>query len=382
MAEVLDTLKTDWITTGPKTKRFETEFAAAVSAPDALAVSSCTDALQVALAALSIGPGDAVFTTTMTFCSTVHVIGHLAASPILVDVDAATLNIDPVALRDAIERVLTDGQLRPRAIVPVHYAGLPCDMAAIDALAAEFGLAIVEDAAHAFPAAVGGRTIGDPASPDGVVRASAFSFYATKNLTTGEGGMLTGPLEFMEEARLWALHGMSRDAWKRYGKGGSWFYEVIRPGFKCNMTDIQASLGLHQLERISEFQARRTEVATQYTTALAEIDEIQLPVLATESAESALHLYPIRLHLDRLSVGRSEFIDQLGECNIGTSVHFIPVHKHPYYRETLRLADNELPVASREYERLVSLPLNPRLSDTDVTDVVAAVRHVVASNRA
>ena len=214
-------------------------------------MASCTDALQVALAALSIGPGDAVFTSPMTFCSTVHVIEHVGATPVLVDIDPETLNICPDKLLAAIERVVSDGQLRARGIIPVHYAGHPCDMGSIDAVAVEFALAIVEDAAHALPAVVDGRTIGDPQAPEGVTRATAFSFYATKNLTTAEGGMLTGPPEFLEEARLWSLHGMSRDAWKRYGQGGSWFYEVVRPGFKCNMTDLQAAIGLVQLDRLT-----------------------------------------------------------------------------------------------------------------------------------
>ncbi|MEY2521616.1 MAG: hypothetical protein QOJ66_181 [Ilumatobacteraceae bacterium] len=381
LAEVLDTLRSDWITTGPKTKLFEEHFAEYVHSPTAIAVSSCTDALQVALAALGIGPGDAVFTTTMTFCSTVHVIEHLGATPILVDIEPGSLNLSVSSLADAVDRVTREGRLSPKAVIPVHYGGHPCDMASIDALAAERGLAIVEDAAHAFPAAVGDRMIGDPTAPDGVTRAVAFSFYATKNLTTAEGGMLTGPPDFIAEARLWSLHGMSRDAWKRYGKGGSWFYEVVRPGFKCNMTDIQASLGLHQLTRLAELQERRQAVVEIYQGGFADLQSIELPT-ELPGYRSAWHLYPIRLHLDQLKIDRSAFIDELGRYNIGTSVHFIPVHTHPYYRDRYDYKPTDFPIAWNEFQRLISLPLNPRMKPDDARDVVDAVREIARINAA
>jgi dTDP-4-amino-4,6-dideoxygalactose transaminase len=265
-------------------------------------------------------------------------------------------------------------------IMPVHFAGNPCDMPAIDAIAQDYGLSIVEDAAHALPSVAAGRVIGDPAAPAGITRATAFSFYATKNLTTGEGGMLTGPPEFMEEARLWSLHGMSRDAWNRYGKGGSWYYEVVRPGFKCNMTDIQASLGLHQLQKLDTFDKRRRALVEQYHEGLGDVPEIQLPD-ESHGSKSAWHLFPIRLHLDRLSVDRTSFIEELAAMNIGASVHFIPVHVHPYYRDKYSYRPDDFPVAWNEYQRVVSLPLSLRLSDTDVRDVVGAVRTIVASHR-
>jgi dTDP-4-amino-4,6-dideoxygalactose transaminase len=378
--EVLDTLRSDWITTGPKAKRFEQEFAMRVNAEHALAVFSCTDALQVALAALGIGPGDAVFTTTYTFCATVHVIEHLGATPCLVDVEPDSLNISPTALREAIVQVVAAGTLTPRAIMPVHYAGAPCDMLAIDQIAAEFGLAIVEDAAHALPAVVDGRIIGDPTAPAGVIRATAFSFYATKNLTTGEGGMLTGPASFIEEARLWALHGMSRDAWNRYGKGGSWYYEVVRPGFKCNMTDIQASLGIRQLAKLDKFRQHREELVHCYQEGLDDVLEVQRPSVPENSA-SAWHLYPIRLNLEQLTIDRAAFIDKLSELNIGASVHFIPVHTHPYYRNKYSFTNEQFPIAWQQYQRLISLPLNLRMSIDDVQDVVDAVKDVVARSR-
>lgn len=379
LIEVLDTLRSDWITTGPKTKRFEEQFAEYVHSPGAIAVSSCTDALQVGLAALGVGPGDAVFTTTMTFCSTVHVIEHLGATPILVDIEPTTLNLSPQCLAESIDATLQAGQLTPKAIIPVHYGGHPCDMDAIDALAAQHNLAIVEDAAHALPAFVGDRIIGDPTAPAGVVRGAAFSFYATKNLTTAEGGMLTGPPEFIEEARLWSMHGMSRDAWKRYGQGGSWFYEVIRPGFKCNMTDIQASLGLHQLERLAELQERREQIVDVYREGFADIAELQTP---TELAgyRSAWHLYPLRLRLDMLSIDRAAFIEELGRHNIGTSVHFIPVHVHPYYRDRYQFKPTDFPVAWAEFHRLISVPLNPRMKPDDAWDVIDSVREIVKAN--
>ena len=372
---MVQTLRTEWITTGPKTKQFESAFSEHVNADGALALSSCTDALQVALAALGIGPGDAVFTTPMTFCSTVHVIEHVGATPVLVDIDPDTLNLSPQLLEEAIRRTNAEGILTPRCILPVHYAGHPCEMATIDEIAADHALAIVEDAAHALPAVVDGRTIGDPSAPDGVTRATAFSFYATKNLTTAEGGMLTGPPDFLEEARLWSLHGMSRDAWNRYGEGGNWFYEVIRPGFKCNMTDIQAAIGLVQLERLADFQSSRREIVDLYIRRLGGIPSIQLPT-ERPNVESALHLFPIRLELDSLTIGRSEFIEELGKLRIGASVHFIPVHLHPYYADKYGFRPDDFPVASKQYERLVSLPLNNMMSIRDAEDVVEAVKDV------
>ncbi len=379
IAEVVATLRTPWITTGPKTAEFEKRFADYVEAPAALAVTSCTDAMHIALAALGVGRGDAVFTTTMTFCATVNVIEHLAATPILVDVEADTLNIDPVALEAAIARVVDEGTLVPKAIMPVHYVGHPADMDAITDIADRHGLAIVEDAAHAVAASYRGRPIGAPG--DGrVPRSTAFSFYATKNLCTSEGGMLTGDADFIEEARLWSLHGMSRDAWKRYGKGGSWNYEVIRPGFKANMTDITASLGLHQLDRLEGFQERRHKVAASYNAAFAGIDEIETPTVR-DDVVPAWHLYVIRLDLDMLSVDRARFVDDLAAANIGASVHFIPVHSHPWYRETYGFADADFPVAWREFQRILSLPLNPRLTEEDIDDVVSAVADLVATHR-
>lgn len=285
IAEVVATLRTPWITTGPKTKEFEARFAAYIGCETALAVSSCTDAMHIALAALGVGRGDAVFTTTMTFAATANVVDHLGATPVLCDIERDTLNLDPLALDAAIERTIAEGELTPRVIMPVHFAGHPCDMDAICEIAERHGLAIVEDAAHALPASYRGELIGRSASLS-VPRVAAFSFYATKNLATAEGGMLTGTPELVEEARLWSLHGMSRDAWKRYGKGGSWKYDIVRPGYKCNLTDIASSLGLHQLDRLEGFQERRRKVVEMYDHGFADLP-IETPTRRAEVDHAA-----------------------------------------------------------------------------------------------
>jgi dTDP-4-amino-4,6-dideoxygalactose transaminase len=368
IAAVVDTLRSSWITTGPKTKRFQEAFAASVGAQAALAVNSCTAALHVALASAGIGPGDEVITTTMTFCSSVNVIEHVGARPVLVDVEPDTLNLDPVQVRKAIGP-------RTKAILPVHYAGHPVDLDAIEAAAAGCGALVVEDAAHGFPARYKGRMIGGGANP------TAFSFYATKNLTTAEGGMLTGPAARVEPARVIALHGMDRDAWKRYDKGGAWMYDVVAPGFKYNMTDIQAALGLCQLERMAEFQRRRRAIVSIYQTAFTGHRALQVPVERPE-VEHAWHLYVLRLRPAALAIKRDAFIEALKERNIGTSVHFIPVHMHSFYKNKYGYAKDAFPVAADAFSRCISLPLNPRMSETDALDVVAAVLDLVEQHRA
>jgi len=365
--EVVRTLRSDWITTGPRTNQFEREFASFIGAEAALAVSSGTGAMLVALAALGIGPGDQVITTPMTFCSTVHVIEQVGARPVLVDVEPDTLNIDPQQIAAAITP-------RTRALMPVHLYGHPCDMDAILDIAAAHDLRVLEDAAHALPAKYKGRTVGTLGS------LTAFSFYATKNLTTGEGGMLTGDRQTIEEARLWSMHGMSRAAHQRYSAAGSWYYEVILPGFKCNMTDIQAALGLQQLKKLPRFQERRMEIVRRYNEALARYGELQLPV-QRPGIESAWHLYSVRLNLDRLTIDRARFIEELRLRNIGTSVHFIPLHIQPYYRDRYGFEPDHYPVAYHNYLRLVTLPLNQRMTDSDIDDVVEAVGDVIKKHR-
>ena len=366
--EVVDTLRSRWISTGPKTKRFEDEFAAFLRAPGALALNSCTAALHTALKTLGIGPGDEVITTPMTFTASVNVIEHVGARPVLVDVEPDTLNIDPRKVEAAITA-------HTRAILPVHYGGNPADLDPLRASTRAHGLGIVEDAAHALPACYKGRPIGSEGNP------VAFSFYATKNLTTGEGGMLTAEPEFLARARVISLHGMSRDAWKRYDEGGSWFYEVLVPGFKYNMTDIQAALGLWQLRKLRQFQARRRAVVSEYDRAFADEPALERPVTRPD-VEHAWHLYVLRLRDDALMIGRDRFIQELADRNIGTSVHFIPIHIHPYYRDKYGYTPGSFPVAYDNYRRMLSLPLNPGLTDRDVGDVIEAVLDVVRTYRA
>lgn len=384
------TLRSDWITTGPKVREFERSFASRVGAPAALALSSCTAAMQVALKAMGVGPGDAVLTTPMTFCSTVHSIEHAGAVPVLVDIDPVTMNIHPDRLLEAIDAFDTghpqkvagwagalrasSTPLRPRAVLPVHFAGHPCDQRTILDLARARQLSVVEDAAHALPASCDGRMIGEvDGDPE---RAVCFSFYATKNLTTAEGGMLTGSPALVEEARTWSLHGMSHDAWDRYGEKGSWYYEVVRAGFKCNMTDIQASLGLQQLRKLESFQRRRRLIAQRYGEAFGGLDEVEVPVELDEVTH-AWHLFVLRLRLERLTISRERFISEMKARHIGTSVHFIPIHVHPYYQQRYGFTPEDFPVAVGQYQRVVSLPIYPRMSDQDVEDVIDAVMEVV-----
>lgn len=371
IAEVVASLRSDWLTTGPRVREFEERFAEFVGAPGAVALNSATAAMHVALAVLGIGPGDEVITTTLTFCSSVHVIEHVGARPVLVDVEPDTLNIDPERVRAAITP-------RTRAILPVHLYGHPADMDALLAIAREHRLAVVEDAAHALPAGHCGGMVGRPA--EDVPNLAAFSFYATKNLTTGEGGMLTGPPELLNAARTWALHGMSRDAYRRYEADGTWRYDVVLPGFKYNMADLQAAIGLVQLRRLRELQRRRSEIVRRYDRAFGGLPELQVPTERPD-VESARHLYVLRLNLDRLTLDRAGLIRELTARRIGSSVHFIPIHHHTYYRERYRYPEGSFPVADREFERIVSLPLSPRLTDRDVDDVVEAVSEIVEGSR-
>lgn len=367
VAAVTEVLRSAWITTGPKTRQFEQEFTGYLNAPSALALNSCTAALHTALVTLGIGPGDEVITTPMTFTASANVIEHVGARPVFVDVEPDTLNIDPAAIERAISA-------RTRAILPVHYSGHPVELNAIMSIANERGLHVVEDAAHGLPAKYNGKYIGESENP------TAFSFYATKNLTTGEGGMLTGTTEFLEKARIISLHGMSRDAWKRYDKGGSWHYDVVLPGFKYNMTDIQAAIGLVQLRRLKDFQARRCQIVKAYNASFSKLETLQTPS-NRPYVEHAWHLYVLRLNVGQLTIERDSFIEELRRRNIGTSVHFIPVHMHPYYRDKYGYKPTDFPIAFENYKRIVSLPLHPGLTDADIQDVVTAVLDIVRDNR-
>ncbi len=367
ISEVVDSLQSLWITTGPKTKRFEKEFGAYVDAPAALALSSCTAALHTALVAADIGPGDEVITTSMTFTATVAVIEHVGATPVLVDIEADTMNINPLLVADAVTA-------STKAVIAVHYAGHPCDLDALQAICDKHEILLIEDAAHSLPAKYKGRMIGSGKNP------TAFSFYATKNLTTAEGGMLTGDPQMIERAAVISLHGMNRDAWKRNSEAGSWRYDIVTPGFKYNMTDMQAAMGLQQMKKLDGILARRQEIVALYRELLSPLHAFDLPV-ERDDCQSAWHLFPIRIREGALNISRDEFIEEMRERKIGTSVHFIPVHTFSYYRQKYGFEDQDFPVAFRESERLVSLPLHPRLSAEDVGDVVDAITDILRQSQ-
>jgi dTDP-4-amino-4,6-dideoxygalactose transaminase len=367
IAEVADSLRSGWVTTGPKVKRFEQEFAAYVGAKHAIAVNSCTAALHTSLAALGIGPGDEVIVPTLTFCATANVVVHLGATPVIVDVDQ-NFQMSTGALCRAITP-------HTKAIVPVHYAGQACSLRELLGIAGSHRIPIVEDAAHAAGTGYEGARIGTHG------RAVCFSFYAIKNMTTGEGGMITtNDDDLVQRLRLLSLHGMSRDAWKRYTEAGSWYYEVLEPGFKYNMTDVQASLGIHQLHRLDGFIRRRQEIAAFYDEAFSDLPEILLPP-RLPGRNHTFHLYPIRLRTDLLRLNRSDFIEELRARNVGASVHFIPLHRHPFYRERYGYRPQQFPVCEEIYRGLLSLPLYPKMTDQDAADVIAAVRDIVAAHR-
>lgn len=367
--EVVATLRSGWLTTGPRTAQFEKDFASYTGARHTLAVNSCTAGLHLALAALGIGPGDEVITTPLTFCATVNVILHVGATPILADVGADG-NIDPASVADRI----TD---RTRALIPVHLAGLPCAMEALWSLARRHNLHVVDDAAHAVGTYYRGLPIGASASSAAV----AFSFYATKTITTGEGGMVTTHDESLaDRLRNLCLHGISKDAWNRYTDRGNWYYEVLAPGFKYNLSDIQSAIGLHQLRKLEEFIEVRTRYARLYQHALADVPEVEVPP-DTDSGRHSWHLYMIRLNLDQLEIDRDAFIRALRERNIGTSVHFIPIPLHPVFAPFASRPENQCPRALALYPRLVSLPLYPAMREDQVEYVAAAIKDIVRGAR-
>jgi dTDP-4-amino-4,6-dideoxygalactose transaminase len=366
-SEVADSIRSGWVTTGPKVKRFEEEFAGYVGAEHAIAVSSCTAALHLTLAGLNIGPGDEVIVPTLTFCSTANVVVHLGARPVLADVaDDGQISLESVC------RAMTP---KTRAIVPVHYGGQACHLREILEFAELRGIPVIEDAAHAAGTMYENRRIGTHG------RATCFSFYATKNMTTGEGGMITtNDADLAGRVRLLSLHGMSRDAWKRYTQAGNWWYEVLEPGYKSNMSDLQAAIGIHQLRRLNGFIERRREIAARYRDAFADLPELDLPTDCPHRPH-AFHLFPVHLAKELL-VSRDQVIDELRCLNIGTSVHFIPLHRHPYYQATFGYRPEQFPRAERFFEGLLSLPLYPKMLDCDVEDVVEAMRTIVLAGRA
>lgn len=366
--EVVDSLRSGWITTGPKTKRFEEEFANYIGCKHAIAVSSCTAALHLSLVALGIGKGDEVITSPLTFASTANVIVHCGAKPVFVDIDENTYNLDPKKIESAITS-------RTKAIIPVHYGGQPCSMDEIIRIAKKHNLKIIEDAAHATGAIYNGRRIGT------IGDTTCFSFYAIKNLTTAEGGMITTQDDALaEKLRLYSLHGMSKDAWKRYSSAGSWYYEILYPGFKYNMTDLQAALGLHQLRKLNKFIAKRKELVSLYNHFLKDAPEIILPKEMPEISH-AWHLYPIRLADHKLSVERNKFIELLREKNIGTTVNFIPVHLHPYYKQTYGYNEGSFPVAEKVYQNIITLPLFTKMTADDVKYVADSIKEIIAKHK-
>ena len=376
IAEVVDTLRSGWVTTGPKVKIFENDFSAYVGAKHAIAVNSCTAGLHTALAALDIGPGDEVIVPTFTFCATANVVVHLGARPVLVDV-----GLDSQIIPEAIEAAITSDT---KAIMPVHYAGQACDLGCIYEIATRYGLAVIEDAAHAVGATYQGLKIGADelsARYPTLRRATVFSFYANKNMTTGEGGMIaTSDDNLAQRMRVLTMHGMSKDAWKRYTNAGSWYYEVVAAGYKNNMTDIAAALGIHQLRRLDGFIAARQQIARRYDEAFADLAPVRLP-LTHEDRNHVYHLYTLRLDLALLSIGRERFIEELKALNIGSSVHFIPVHLHPFYQSQFGYRRGDLTQAEETYDSIVSLPLYPSMSEQDVHDVIEAVEQVLSANR-
>jgi len=374
-------LRSGWITTGPETSAFEREFAAAAGVEHAVALNSCTAALHLGLEALGVEAGDEVLTSTITFTATAEVVEYLGARTRFLDVDPGTLNVTPEGVREFIVREYRRGKGlwrhaqsggRLRAIVPVHFAGHLCDMNGFVRLGEELGLAVLDDAAHAFPASLDGRAVGAFGCP------TAFSFYATKTITTGEGGMLTtNDAVIANRVRLMALHGISRDAWKRYTAAGTWHYEVIEAGYKCNLTDIASALGRVQLARANDMLRRREEIAYRYNGAFGNLDSIEVPTCLPR-VKHAWHLYPLRLNLGRWRIDRAQFIEELRSRRIGTSVHFIPLHSQPFYSRRYGYKPADFPVAESEYPRLVSLPIYSTMTDAQVGAVVEAVREVCA----
>lgn len=359
---VSEVIRSGWLTTGKHVRAFEAAFAELVGAKHAIAVNSCTAAMHLVLEAIGIKAGDRVLTTPYTFAATAEVIRYLGAHPVFVDVLPDSFNIDPAK----IAAKLRDEKIS--AIIPVHVAGEPCDLDAIRDVAG--GIPVIEDAAHALPARLGGRIVGS------ISEFACFSFYATKTLSTGEGGMITtNDTVAADRCRIMSLHGISRDAWKRYTAEGSWAYEIIAPGFKYNLTDIAGAMGMVQLGKLDVMWRRRAEIARRYDAAFAKTSVLQLPARHPEN-QHAWHLYMLRVDNERVRGGRDRFIDELRRRNIGASVHFIPLHLHPYYRDTYGYRAEDFPVATREYSREISLPIYSRMSDTEVEDVIEAVLEV------
>lgn len=364
ISEVLDTLRLGWITMGPKTIKFEDKYKEYIGSKNAVSMNSGTACLHLALKAIGLKEGDEVIVPAITFTATAEVITYFNARPVLVDADTETYNL---AVSE-IEKKITN---KTRAIIPVHYAGQPCDMEEILDIARRYGLFVIEDAAHAIPAWYKNKKIGT------IGDITCFSFYATKPLATGEGGMATTENhEWADRMRILRLHGISKDAWKRYSNEGSWYYEVMEAGCKYNMTDIQAALGLAQLNKVEWMWRRRKEIARQYTETFNRYDEIITPHVKSDR-ESAWHLYVIKLNLEMLNIERNQFIEELRNRGIMTSVHFIPLYRHPYYKNACNYSLEDFPASEGIYERIISLPIYPGMTDVGVERVVGSVEDVI-----
>jgi perosamine synthetase len=380
--EVAACLRSGWLTTGPRTKQFEADFAAATGGRHALAVNSCTAALHLAVEALGLGPGHAVLVPTMTFAATAEVVRYQGAVPLLVDCDPVTLNMDMADARRKIDdlrhgKTPLDPALKVVGVIPVHVGGFMLDMDTVRAFAEEHGLWVVEDAAHSFPAAYRG----DPSRPwrrcgENTAAVTCFSFYANKTMTTGEGGMaVTDDDQLAMRMRQMSLHGLSHDAWKRYSGNSAWDYRIVAAGFKYNLTDVASAIGVCQLRRAEEMRREREALAERYFRAFEDFDLIETPHRSEDRIHS-WHLYPIRLRLDRLTIDRNRFIDEIRAQGVGCSVHWRPLHLHPYYEESFGWKAEHLPVASREWVRLVTLPLFPGMREDELERVLGTVRAV------
>ncbi len=366
--EMVDTLRSGWLSMGPKTIKFEEEFNKYIGAKKSVAVSSWTAAGHLTLEAFGIKKGDEVIVPTMTFPATAEIVCYFGAKPVIVDVDKDTLNIS----LEEIEKSITP---KTKAIIPVHYGGQPCDLDEINQIAKAHNLKVLEDAAHSLPATYKGKKIGT------ISDVTCFSFYATKTLSTGEGGMIcTNDQEIAERCAIMRLHGINRDAWKRYSEAGSWYYEVVAPGYKYNFTDLQASLGLPQLKKVDAMWEWRKKIAARYTEALKDLDLITLHTIKSDR-ESSWHLFPVKLNLEMITKNRAQIIEELKNKNVGVGVHFMPVHQHLYYSETFKLDDKNYPIASATFPRLMSLPIYPGMTDASIEKVISVLVDVLNKYR-
>lgn len=365
--EVIDTLKSGWLTTGPKVKQFEEDFAAYLGVKHALAVSSATAGLHLGLEALGISQGDKVITTVHTFTATAEVIRYLGADPVFVDMEEGTFNLDLAA----VEHILKTTN-KIKAIIPVHFAGQAVDMTRLNNLAAHYGVRVMEDAAHALPTTHNGAKIG------GLSDVSVFSFYANKTITTGEGGMITtNDDELAKRMKVMRLHGISRDAFDRFTSDKpSWHYQIVAPGFKYNMMDLAAAVGIHQLKKADEFQQRRQQIAEYYNEALKDLP-IVTPYISEPNDMHSWHLYVIQLKLEEIAVDRNTFIEKMAEHGVGTSVHYIPLHQQPYWQERYHLSNEQFPRSSAAYERIVTLPNYPSMTDAEIERVVDVIKLIL-----